>query len=230
MGTGWEALDDQSIRPRGAHDVARRIAHEIKNPLEGIYGAAQLLQEEAKGNPRFVAMILADTRRLNDVVQEFLSFSRQFSVKPVTTDLVDVVKGFCHRQSDIHSGIPLDFSSSVVNRSVYSDPEGICQILLNLVQNAWRYQGNDAVRVRLEAHDDVAEIWIEDDGAGVPEEQRDKLFEPFFTTSTTGTGLGLATSRKIARELGGDLYYEPLNPGSRFVLVVRSYQTSEVVV
>jgi signal transduction histidine kinase len=75
--------------------------------------------------------------------------------------------------------------------------------------------------LRLERADGVAELRVEDDGPGVPEDQRSRLFEPFFTTSTKGTGLGLAISRKIAREMGGELYYESLEPGACFTLVLR---------
>ena len=114
---------------------------------------------------------------------------------------------------------------------VVSDSEAIRQILLNLVQNARRFQiAGKPVRISFEAHGEAAEVRVEDDGAGVSEDKRHRLFEPFFTTSTKGTGLGLAISRKIARELGGELYHEALQPGSRFVLVVKTSAAQEASV
>ncbi len=216
--------------------VAAGVAHEIKNPLEGIYGAAQLLQEEGKGNPRFIQMILKDSIRLNETVQQFLRFSRPFATHTAAFDVVAFVREFCREQNEIGAaqgtanagGAPFAFDSNKEAQSLLSDEEGLRQILLNLVQNARRYQpAGKPVRINTEVRDDVVEIRVEDEGEGVPEAKRKQLFEPFFTTSARGTGLGLAISRKIARELGGDLYYEPMPVGSRFVLVVRNHESEE---
>jgi signal transduction histidine kinase len=208
--------------------VAASVAHEIKNPLEGIYGAAQLLIEEGKGSPRFVQMILKDSIRLNETVHQFLRFSRPFIPKMSQFDLVAELRSFCRAQSELSAGSSPEFTTGMEHFSITSDPEGIHQILLNLVQNARRYQPEGLpVRLHLESHGEVAEVRVEDDGKGVPEEHRGRLFEAFHTTSPKGTGLGLAISRKIARELGGDLYYEPLQPGTRFVLVLKNHAGRE---
>jgi signal transduction histidine kinase len=224
--------------------VAAGVAHEIKNPLEGIYGAAQLLQEEGKGNPRFIQMILKDSVRLNETVQQFLRFSRPFAAQLSRFDIIAYIREFCAAQNEVakkgtHGGGPgsktqdkplaeVEFITDQDSLILYSDEEGLRQILLNLVQNARRYQVvGEKVRVRAEVGDGIVVLRVEDDGKGVPEEQRGKLFEPFFTTAARGTGLGLAISRKIARELGGDLYFEPGHPGSHFVLVVRNHPGTE---
>jgi len=111
---------------------------------------------------------------------------------------------------------------------VQADQEGLRQVLLNLYQNARRYQVPDRpVEMRVRDRGEQVEIAVEDDGEGVPEANHDKVFDPFFTTSTKGTGLGLAISRKIAREMGGDLYFEPKQPGARFVLVLRPAPNGE---
>ena len=105
---------------------------------------------------------------------------------------------------------------------VHADPEGFRQVILNLYQNARRYQvGDRPVEIRLRSRGETVEVCVEDDGEGISEENRKKLFDPFFTTYTKGTGLGLAISRKIAREMDGDLYFEPKQPGTRFVLVLK---------
>ncbi len=209
--------------------VAAGVAHEIKNPLEGIYGAAQLLEEEGKGNPRFIQMILKDSVRLNDVVQRFLRFSRPFEIKLEKVDLVVLIKNFCQAQNELFPDTSVVFTSNLETCPIVSDPEGVLQILRNLVQNAQRYQiPGQPIQIRHETRSELSEIHIEDEGVGVPIDQRGKLFDPFFTTSAQGTGLGLAISRKIAKELGGDLYYEPLEPGSRFTLVLNHRGIQEV--
>ncbi len=220
-----------AVQAREHSKMAKGVAHEIKNPLEGIYGAAQLLRDEGKGNSRFIEMILKDALRLNETVQQFLSFSRPPPVKNRAFNLVEMVENFCLEQTDLKPDSPVNFSSGSPVFPVVSDSEAIRQILLNLVQNARRFQiAGKPVRISFEAHGEAAEVRVEDDGAGVSEDKRHRLFEPFFTTSTKGTGLGLAISRKIARELGGELYHEALQPGSRFVLVVKTSAAQEASV
>jgi signal transduction histidine kinase len=111
---------------------------------------------------------------------------------------------------------------------VLADQEGLRQIMLNLYQNARRYQvAGKPVVVDVRAAEGGIELAVEDDGEGIPLANREKVFDPFFTTSAKGTGLGLAISRKIAREMGGDLYYEPKQPGSRFVIALKPGQPAE---
>jgi len=216
--------NEAALQAKEHSKLAAGVAHEIKNPLEGIYGAAQLLRDEGKANPRYVEMILKDAVRLNETVQQFLSFSRPLPIKAQRFDLVGMVNNFCQEQIELNPEASLNFSSETAAFDLFSDSEALRQILLNLVQNARRFQmAGKPVRLILKAHDRAVEIDVEDDGAGVSEEQRTRLFEPFFTTSSKGTGLGLAISRKIARELGGDLYFESLQPGSRFVLMVKPH-------
>lgn len=220
--------------------VAAGVAHEIKNPLGSIYGAAQLLQDEGKGNPRFVSMILKDAGRLNETVQQFLRFARPFAVQWQTLDLVAFLRQYVNQHNEIFANaeVPsqgkstsitgeqtirtkLVFHTEVESLNVVSDEDGLKQIMLNLIQNAERYQiPGLPVRIELNSQSEVAEISVVDEGKGITDDEKAKLFEPFFTTSAKGTGLGLAISRKIAREMGGDLYYEALVPGSRFVVVV----------
>ncbi len=202
--------------------IAANVAHEIKNPLEGIYGAAQILKEENKGNAKFIDMILKDSVRLNGVVQQFLQFSRPFLTRMSHFDAAEMVRAFCREQASLSGEGKVRFQGAEGAVPAHADPEGLSQILLNLYQNARRYQVADKpVDVRVRARGEAVEICVEDDGEGVPKENLSKVFDPFFTTSNKGTGLGLAISRKIAREMGGDLYLEPKLPGARFVLVLK---------
>jgi signal transduction histidine kinase len=213
---------EAALKAKERAAIAANVAHEIKNPLEGIYGAAQILKEEGKGNAKFIDMILKDSVRLNGVVQQFLQFSRPFQPRMSDFDLVDAVSGFCREQAAVAGEGKVRFRSDCGAAEVHSDQEGLRQVMLNLYQNARRYQVADRqVDVSVRTSGGIPEVLIEDDGEGIPEENRERVFDPFFTTSSKGTGLGLAISRKIAREMGGDLYFEPKQPGARFVLSLK---------
>ncbi len=213
---------ESALKAKERAAIAANVAHEIKNPLEGIYGAAQLLKEENKGNVKFIDMILKDSVRLNGVVQQFLQFSRPFQTHISEFDAKDAVEGFCHEQAALAGLDKVQFHTLDAFANVQADGEGLRQILLNLYQNARRYQlPNKPVNITVCKQPETVEIIVEDDGEGVSEGKLNQVFDPFFTTSTKGTGLGLAISRKIAREMGGDLYFEPKQPGARFVLVLK---------
>jgi signal transduction histidine kinase len=219
---------EAALKAKERAAIAANVAHEIKNPLEGIYGAAQILKEEGKGNPKFIGMILKDSVRLNGVVQQFLQFSRPFQARPAEFDLVEAASAFCREQASLAGEGAVAFRAECESARVLADQEGLRQILLNLYQNARRYQvAGRPVVVGVRAGADGAELAVEDEGEGIPEANRDKVFDPFFTTSSKGTGLGLAISRKIAREMGGDLYYEPKQPGTRFVIALKPGQPAE---
>lgn len=212
---------EAAVKAKERAAMAASVAHEIKNPLEGIYGAAQLLKEEAKGNGRFIDMILKDSVRLNGVVQQFLQYSRPFLTRMAHFDAAESVRGFCREQASLGGEGAVRFADGK-GVHAHADPEGLRQVLLNLYQNARRYQRPGLpVDVKVRGRDGAVEIAVEDDGEGIPEANRERIFDPFFTTSTKGTGLGLAISRKIAREMGGDLYFEPKEPGARFVVVLK---------
>lgn len=199
------------------------LAHEIKNPLGGIYGAAQLLRDEDKGDKRYTQIILSDARRLNDLVEGFLRFSRPFPIHPKVLDLNALVWEFCRSEASSGSAIPVEFLSAHEALDFRTDAEAVRQILLNLVQNARRFQRPGmAVRIRLAGDSGEVSIRVEDDGPGIPEDLRRRLFAPFQSGQGGGTGLGLSLSRKIALELGGDLSYRPLNPGAQFTIRLRT--------
>jgi signal transduction histidine kinase len=217
---------ESAVKAKERAAMSAHVAHEIKNPLEGIYGAAQLLKEEGKGNGRFIDMILKDSVRLNGVVQQFLQFSRPFQTRMAHFDAAEAVREFCREQAALAGEDQVACGADGGAAPVHADPEGLRQVLLNLYQNARRYQvPGRPVGVTVRGRGETVEIAVEDDGEGVPEANRESLFDPFFTTSTKGTGLGLAISRKIAREMGGDLYFEPKEPGARFVVALKPGKT-----
>ena len=213
--------------------MAAGMAHEIKNPLEGIYGAAQLLEEEAldsdpteeivKESSQVVSpminIILKESRRLNDLVHQFLTFSRPFRLSKEKSFVGLWLQEFIDDQKTLGIDLDLIISSKTLGTENHTDVDlrGLHQILLNLVQNAARYQlPGKQPRILWDPIERI--IQVQDDGPGVPIEEQSKIFNPFYTTSNKGTGLGLAISNKIASEMGGDLHYQTLEPGSSFIL------------
>jgi signal transduction histidine kinase len=202
--------------------MAAGLAHEIRNPLAGIYGFASLIRDEGKADSRHSAAILNDALRLNGVVEDFLRYSRPFPVRPAEVELISVVSDFCRQQNPIQVSTPIEFRAEAPKVFIRTDADAVRQILLNLLQNARRFQRpGQSVKVRAGGSASTAFVHVEDDGPGVSPEILPRLFEPFQTSGEGGSGLGLTFSRKIARELGGDVIHMPRFPGARFVLQLR---------
>jgi signal transduction histidine kinase len=199
--------------------LAAGLMHEIKNPLAGIRGATQILQEAGKSDEHLTTMILSDADRLNDVIEDFLQYARPFSVRRERVDISCLVEDFCREQNRLVPQQPLNVVNKAAALIAVTDPQAVRQILLNLVQNSRRVQPNGRpILVTLESSFDSAFITVDDEGPGVDVEAEANLFEPYFSTSAGGNGLGLVMSRKLARALGGGLTYERRPIGARFVL------------
>jgi len=244
---------DQNIAELGM--MSASLAHEIKNPLEGIYGSAQILQERAPAEDPFVEIILKDSRRLHDTLQNFLKLARPAHPDLSVFNLQEWLQDFVQKQQAlgilVEPVFPWDERSSsfahsensseerntksIPEASVQADPVFVEQIMLNLVQNAWRFQleSNPSKPVQLkllfvnqqQSSSGYFEVEVRDFGAGISAKNRDKIFTPFFTTSNQGNGLGLAISRKLAREMSGDLYFSEQEPGTSFYLRLPMGQT-----
>ncbi len=207
-------------------DVARRIAHEIKNPLTPIQLAAERLQRRFGKNivegssifSQLTGTIVRQVGDLRNIVDEFSSFARM--PKPVFRDenLVDVVKQALFLQEVAHPKINFRFESDDQQISLVCDRRQLGQALTNIVKNAV-----EAVEQKAEASDNFAfedgqicmsvrrngddiEIQLDDNGIGLPAE-RERIVEPYMTTREKGTGLGLAIVKKIIEEHFGDITF-----------------------
>jgi signal transduction histidine kinase len=208
--------------------MAAGLAHEVKNPLGAIKGAAQLLAEEAQdagdgreardGDAEFVGIILEEVDRLDRVVSSILDYARPRPTEVPPIDVNAAVRRTMQILAPAH-GAELDLKVELEDElpSVRIDPEQLRQVLMNLVTNAVQAMGGSgrlAVstdyrrRVRgaaIAAEHGVVEIRVADTGPGISAKVLKNLFVPFFTTKTTGTGLGLAISQRIAQSAGGTI-------------------------
>lgn len=210
------------------------VSHEIKTPLTGILGAAEMIGEaDDSARPRLAAMIAKESKRLNALVQQILDLARldREGVVPerARTDLAGLVREVLEeRRAEAESrGVELVFRG---NGEVLADCDAnlVAEAVSNLVGNAIRHSGSPKVEVACAATAHGAEIAVEDHGVGIPPEHVERVFERFYrvdparAAESGGAGLGLAIVRRIARLHGGDVRLEPVSPhGCRFVLTLR---------
>ena len=201
-------------------EMSAGLAHEIRNPLAAIKGAAQELDPSIlKGDDRELMEIIVDeVNRLNGVVSEFLDYARPFRGTFVALSVNDAVRRTAqlmqHDLAEMDLVVDLDDDLPDIN----GDAERLQQVLINLVLNAADAMGRTG-RVRLstravETFKDAAllgvtaptrsvEIIVRDEGPGMPQKVQQQIFTPFFTTKERGTGLGLALCQRIVQHHGG---------------------------
>ncbi|MBI5083159.1 MAG: sensor histidine kinase [Acidobacteria bacterium] len=201
-------------RLSAAGQLSAGLAHEIRNPLASISGAAGILKRgHASGENRreCLEIIEKETQRLNRLLGSFLDFARPRAPRFQPVDLVallDSVAGLAQHaaittsveiRQEIHEPLP----------EVRCDPEQLKQVLLNLIINAIQAtDGPGTVCLQAGAGDGNVAILVRDEGCGIPEADRERIFDPFFTTKENGTGLGLAVAAKIIEQHGGVLAAE----------------------
>ncbi len=195
-------------------EVARRLAHEIKNPLTPIRMSLETLLAASQRGPlddRFKGLftesaraVLEEVDRLKRIVDEFSQFARLPRPELATHDLAEVVQPVMALYT-AHDG--LQFDVALAPGGVVSiDRDQLTQVLVNLVKNAEEAMTGrtGAIHVRVLVGDEV-KLEVEDEGPGIPAELRDRLFEPYVTTKPQGTGLGLPIALRIVQEHGGRL-------------------------
>ncbi|MFK7795615.1 MAG: PAS domain-containing sensor histidine kinase [Gammaproteobacteria bacterium] len=194
------------------------IAHEIRNPLGAISHAAQLLDESdnlSTDDKRLSNIIHDQTKRLNKIIESVLRLSRKESATVELVTLKPWLNNFLKEFKEFNvvkkNWCEIDIAHN--NIAVYTDTNHLHQVLWNLCTNAVKYAANkeNELTVTLKAYTDKSSntsyLDIIDTGPGISPIEQEKLFEPFYTTSTTGTGLGLYISRELCLSYGGDLIY-----------------------
>jgi two-component system, NtrC family, nitrogen regulation sensor histidine kinase NtrY len=208
-------------------DIARRVAHEIKNPLAPIRAAMETLRRlRRRDDPAFAAyfeeatsIVLAEVARIATIVDEFTRFARMPSPKFADIDPQGMLRDVVRLHQSSRTKLVLSAESL---GQVRADRDQLVQVMTNLLQNAIAaVDGVEHPRVDITARrqQQQLEIEVRDNGKGVPEELRPRLFRPYVTSKAGGTGLGLAIVQRIVVEHGGSIDYNPVRGGgARFTI------------
>jgi signal transduction histidine kinase len=220
------AIEEQErmCRLAATGELAATLAHEIKNPLNAIGGAATYIGKNTKGSltKEFVSVITSEVSRINNLTTTLLSFSKTASPNPEPTDLNRVVRDsltlLSKESPDLQVTVIEELAADLP--LVNCDYNQIKQVIINLLINAHdAVSENGEIKVKTWQKKNRTYLAVEDNGSGISAEIIHNIFNPFFTTKTRGTGLGLAISKKIAKEHGGDLTVESTpGEGSTFTL------------
>ncbi len=205
-------------------DVARRIAHEIKNPLTPIQLSAErmqrkfapLLGENSEMLEQYTNVIIRQTNDLRRIVDEFSKFARMPEPERKMENLSKLVDDAVLLQRNARQDIDIKLENTKVDAMLELDSTMISQALTNLIKNAGEaidsyIEKQDEtgfapeIRINVEETGHATIIQIQDNGVGLPKEQRSRLFEPYVTNRESGTGLGLPIVKKIIEEHGGTL-------------------------
>jgi signal transduction histidine kinase len=197
------------------------IAHEIRNPLTGIRSAAQMVSISPEDAQKFGRVIEQESIKLNELCDEFLDFAKPISIKRRPVNLGEVAKRLAaaHYRQFHAAKVHLELEIESSEPTIELDELRVEQVVRNLLLNALQASGPEDV-VRLEVRD--WGIAVEDKGCGMTPEILERLFTPFFTTKSQGTGLGLSTCRKIVEAHGGFLRVTSKpGQGTRFDVVLQ---------
>ncbi|HZW25833.1 MAG TPA: ATP-binding protein [Gallionella sp.] len=202
----------QQIKLAALGRLTANIAHEVRNPLSSISYATELMQEESgdAGQQRLLQIVLDNTQRINRIVQDVMQINRRDRAQPERFDLDAMLQGLIdelYQAERIEPGVLSVLGGS--GATVSFDRGHLRQVLWNLCRNALRHGGGGIGSVRLVIGAEQGRVVLDvvDDGPGIPSEQRGKLFEPFFTTASDGTGLGLYIARELCEANGALLEY-----------------------
>lgn len=216
----------QMMKLASLGELSASIAHEIRNPLGAISQASQLLLETADEtdiNKEFYEIIFNQTRRVNNIIEDVLSLSRQEAPNQKAIEL----------KSWLHNFVAQHYPKALINiiaptpLTVYFDPNHLEQIMVNLTNNALRHTihlfGEADVTIATNRIGEAVFIDVIDNGEGVPESDIPMLFNPFFTTSKKGTGLGLYLSQSFSEANNAKIRYLRLGDKSCFRLITLNH-------
>ena len=191
-------------------EIARRLAHEIKNPLTPIQLAVQQIRDKYSGNDpayqHFVTncteIVTEEVENLRSLVQEFANFARMPSLSLSPSDLNECVHNVVRLYPDAHIHLDLEENQPALEL----DAEQMRRVLINLIENGLDASGkNGQIEIRTRTSGDTTILSVIDNGPGVPIEDRLRIFQPYVSTKESGMGLGLAVVHNIIEDHGGHI-------------------------
>ena len=225
----------QSGRLAAIGELAAGVAHEINNPLFAILGLTEFLLKETEPGTlahKRLKLIQESGIEIKEIVRALLDFARENADERRVVVFEDVIRSTLDlvRRTNAHKGIELVDSYDGSGAQVVATPNQLKQVVLNLIANARQAMPEGGtVHVDVRREDDFVVASVADDGPGIAPEDRERVFEPFFTTrrTTGGTGLGLSVGLGIAEAHGGSLTLRS-EPGEGATFVLRVPISEEV--
>ncbi|CUA80301.1 two-component system sensor histidine kinase NtrB [Anoxybacillus suryakundensis] len=213
--------------------IAAGIAHEIRNPLTTVRGYLQFLKEQL---PEHIVtlidqLLIPELDRANDIITDFLNIAKPSEVKAEWIEINEFIQhdlDLLLRSEALLHNVELSYrlDKKLKHYVVYIDKNQLLQVFINLVRNAIEAKTEKSLRVNIETklRNNLAQIYVCDDGPGIPPTIIHHVFDPFFSTKTTGTGLGLSLSRKIVELHKGSMRVQSeLGHGSCFIIELPAY-------
>jgi len=208
-------------------ELSAGMAHEIRNPLGAIRGTAEILRDAFPPEHKyaeFTAILVKEVDRLNQVLEDFLRF-----VRPEPTDLArfrpaETLREVLHLAEVQARKARVNIVTEIAELPETEGGEGqFKQVFLNLILNAVQAMtGGGQLHIVAEVHDNWVVCRFSDTGPGIPKENLERIFNPFFTTKQEGTGLGLAITSRIVENSGGRIKVESeVGQGTTFTLKLR---------
>ena len=221
--------------------LSASLAHEIKNPLASIKGTAEILLDDFPvGHPKreFVEILLKETTRLNNTVEEVLQFSRQGQYGRKKENVADEpLSQVIERVTSLLSSqlrkksISLSMLGWENGKGCLVDQEKLSQVFLNIILNAIdATPARGKITIETSKLDTGCSISVKDNGPGIPDELKGKIFDPFYSTKEGGTGLGLSISKKIVESYGGTLTLsDSESGGASFTVFLPEHNSSSSI-
>jgi two-component system nitrogen regulation sensor histidine kinase NtrY len=233
------ALDDVTplIRAQKVaawREVARRLAHEIKNPLTPIQLSAERMRRHFADAPsgaralvdECTSTIVGEVESLKGLVDEFSQFARMPTPRTAPTDIHALITETLALYDGLFADVIIERRFDDRVPPIRIDPEQVRRVIINLVDNAveaMERRGAIVVETQLDRSNHLVRVVVADDGPGIPAGEREKLFLPYYSTKRRGSGLGLAIVRRIIAEHGGSIEVGDNTPrGTRFTIELPS--------
>ncbi|NGX58451.1 MAG: Sensor protein ZraS [Chlamydiae bacterium] len=223
-----ENIADRKNRLQDLGEMASTIGHEIRNPLGGIKGFASLLVRDLEDQPKLKSMaeyIVKGTDDLNEILTQLLNYSHPQPLQLEKVDTTQVIR-------EVMNQMQADESVSEKAEIIYEGPEGreeafldvphVKSVLINLIFNAAEaIENRGSIKISLSGTNRDISIAVTDDGPGIPDEIKKKIFRPFFSTKPKGNGFGLAESRRIVDSHNGAMEVQSeLGKGTTFTITI----------
>jgi PAS domain S-box-containing protein len=226
-------IGERRALERLQHELLATVTHDLKNPLAGISGHAQLLQRRQAYTERSVLAILSETRRLGRLIDDLLDVTRaetgQLTLTRDWGDLLEAVQAAVEAARAVSSAHQVDLTAPEEPLIAFFDRDRLEQVVQNLLLNAIKYSPEGGmVRVQVDERDDEVWITVADEGIGIPLDALPHLFRRFYRTAAArerglpGLGLGLFVTRSLIEAHGGRIWAESAGPGrgSSFIVAV----------